>query len=106
LKTGAHALYEHWLFGLAALRISLDEPESNRIPSNEEGFMELNPMKRKTKSMVGVAEPSESAKLPAKKVLLRSKDLERRVSANPLYETTDQYRKVCKPMNIEDFLSA
>ena len=33
------------------------------------------------------------------------RDLETRTSLDPLYETTDRYRQVIKPIPIEEFLS-
>lgn len=30
----------------------------------------------------------------------------KKTSADPLYDTTDRYRKVCKPMDVDDFLSS
>jgi len=64
-------------------------------------------MKRKIKSPFSVDPGLEDSKTKSskKKAPKDKKDL-RKTSYDPLYDTTDQYRKVCKPMDVEDFLPA
>ena len=65
-------------------------------------------MKKNPKTSFFAADPEEekAAKDPAEKRHLKKREApSRKTSFNPLYETTDRYRKVCKPLNVEDFLS-
>jgi len=54
--------------------------------------------------------PHSSDKKPGDRKLSYEKDptqteKDRRYSLEPLYKTTDRYRQVMKPMNVEDFLT-
>ncbi|MBU0755456.1 MAG: hypothetical protein KJ645_09985 [Planctomycetes bacterium] len=64
-------------------------------------------MKKKTKPVFAADLKKEETETDSteKKAPFKRKDA-RKTSINPLYETTDRYRKVCKPLSVEDFLSA
>jgi len=63
-------------------------------------------MKKKPKSFFAAGHEKVTGEGSARNRPNKKKAPSRKTSINPLYETTDQYRKVCKPMNVEDFLSA
>jgi hypothetical protein len=72
------------------------------------GFLGVVLMKKNPKTSFFAADPEEekAAKDPAQKRRLKKREApSRKTSFNPLYETTDRYRKVSKPLNVEDFLS-
>lgn len=64
-------------------------------------------MKKKRNSFfAGDPEPERNDQDPRKRKLFSDPSPLRRTSMDPLYETTDRYRKVTKPMKVEDFLSS
>ena len=64
-------------------------------------------MDKKMKSPFATSPGLEDPKKKKEKMLSTKdkRDL-KKTSAAPLYDTTDRYRKVCKPMDVDDFLSA
>ena len=63
-------------------------------------------MKRKTRSPFATSPGLKDSKVKKeKKNPTKDKPDLTKTSFDPLYDTTDRYRKVCKPMDVEDFLT-
>ena len=64
-------------------------------------------MERKSKSIFSASPGIEDPlKNDENEKTAKDKPNPKKTSYDPLYDTTDRYRKVCKPMDVEDFLSA
>ena len=85
----------------------MSQQVSGRFPeTGREGRRKVFNMDKKMKSPFaatpGLVDPKKKKE---KRLSAEGKRDLKKTSADPLYDTTDRYRKVCKPMDVDDFLS-